>query len=84
MASYESWPDRFPQPPLPPIAPIGIALHDLSPEKRKRIWQWMQRNDPAMVTQLNSPEYQALRAAFNATIVLPRDYIECALQAVAA
>jgi len=81
--SYESWPNRFPQLPLPAREPDGIAMHDLSADKRRRIWAWMQRNDPAMVAQFRSPEYQLLRAEFNASPVLSRAYIDRALEAVA-
>lgn len=83
--SYESWPDRFPQPPLPLRKPeTGIALHDLSEDKRRKIWEWIKRNDPALLAQLRSPGFQAWRDGFNATIVLERDYIERALRAEAA
>jgi len=77
--SHESWPGRYPLPPLPVRETPGIALHDLSDAKRRRLWDWIQKNDPAMVAQLRSPEYQLLRAQFNASLVLSRAYIENAL-----
>jgi len=75
-----SWPDRYPAPPpAPPAEPIGIALHDLSAEKRARLWRWILANDAPFAAWLKSAEFTLMRQAFNATPVVTREYLDRAM-----
>lgn len=63
-----------------PYTPNYVRIADLAPADKRRLWAWMQANDPATVAQLQSPEHAQLVTAFNGTPVLPRDYVERALR----
>ncbi len=63
------------------IAPSrSVRIADLSPEKKRRLWAWIQRNDPDMQALITGPEMGALNAVFPGTsVVVDIDYVKGAL-----
>lgn len=76
-----SWPDRYPVPNTPPVEPDNnVALHDLSPERKRIIWAWLKANAPDLATFYESEQYQEFRRLFNAVPAIPRDMVRKALE----
>lgn len=62
-----------------PYLPDMVRIAELPDLDKRRLWAWMQANDPATVEQLQSPEHARLVTAFAGAPVLPRAYVERAL-----
>lgn len=61
----------------------GVPASSLSAADRRAVWDWLRDNDPAYVEFLQGDLYRALREAFDATPVFPREIVEKARHAVA-
>jgi hypothetical protein len=63
------------------IAPSrSVRIADLSPEKKRRLWTWIQQNDPDMQKLITGPEMATLGALFPGTsVVVDIDYVKRAL-----
>lgn len=82
---YRSYlqPGQVLPPPNPP-APHVVALADLTPERKRALWSWMQANDAATASYLGSlktdPAVAALEAAFGPVRpVVSLDYLREAI-----
>lgn len=67
-----------------PPAPAMVALAELTPPRKRALWQWMQTNDPATADYLanlkNNPDVAELEAAFGPVRpVVTLDYIRSAI-----
>lgn len=76
-----SWPDRYPARDLPPpVEPDkNVALHDLPPEKKRRIWNYLKANHPELAAFYEGEFFREMRTQFDAVPALPRDLVRKAL-----
>jgi len=70
--------------PPPVIPPAVVALADLTPARKRALWDWMQAHDPETATYLQGlkadPALAELEAAFGAVRpVVNLDYIRRAI-----
>lgn len=70
--------------PPPTVPPAVVALADLTPARKRALWQWMQTNDPATADYLAGLKTNAavaeLEAAFGPVRpVVSLDYIRRAI-----
>ncbi|MGS1128495.1 hypothetical protein ACVCL3_15980 [Rhodanobacter sp. UC4437_H4] len=68
---------------LPPV-PATVALAELTPARKRALWQWMQANDPATADYLanlkTNPDVAELEASFGPVRpVVTLDYIRRAI-----
>lgn len=63
------------------LPPEYVRLSDLPLADKRRLWAWMQANDPATVESLTSPVHADLVAAFGGGPVMEREYVRRALTA---
>lgn len=76
-----SWPDRYPAPKRTPVEPDDkVALHDLPPAKKRRIWAWLKANAPELAAFYEGPEFKLMRDTFGAVPAIPREMVRKALE----